>query len=71
MKRVWKIDVPMLDNGYSLAIRSDDETPEDAIETARKNDLFEEDIDSIYASAEDITDDDYEMQFWGSEAVEL
>ena len=71
MKRVWKIDVPMLDNGYSFAIKSDDETPEDAIETARKNDLFEEDIDSIYANAEDITDDDYEMKFWGSEAVEL
>ena len=40
MKRVWKIDVPIFDNGYSFAIKSDDETPADAIENARKNDLF-------------------------------
>lgn len=71
MKRVWKIDVPMLDNGYSFAIKSDDETQEDAIETARKNDLFEEEIDSTYASAEDITDDDYEMSHWSDDVIEI
>lgn len=71
MKRVWKIDVPMHDHGYSLAIKSNDETPADAIENARKNNLFEEDFDAIYASAEDITDDDYEMQYWENHAVEL
>lgn len=71
MKRVWKIDVPIFDNGYSFAIKSDDETPADAIENARKNDLFEEEIDSIYASAEDITDDDYEMSHWSEDVIEI
>lgn len=69
MKRVWKIDVPIFDNGYSFAIACDGETSEDAIEAARKNNLFEEDFDSIYASAEDITDDDYEMRYWSDKAT--
>jgi len=68
-KRYWRIDVPMCDHGYSFAIACDGETSEDAIEAARKNNLFEEDFDSIYASAEDITDDDYEMRYWSNHAT--
>ena len=70
MKRVWKIDVPGR-YGYSLAIRSNDEYPDDAIDTARDNDLLMEYADADYASAEDITNDAYEMAHWKGEITDI
>ena len=70
MKKVWRIDVPGR-YGYSFAIRSDDETPEDAVETASQHDLYQEESDADYASAEEITDDDYEMKHWGSQVKDI
>lgn len=69
-KRVWKIDVPG-HNGYSFAVRCNATTDSEAIELASQNDLFEDEGDQNYCSAEDITDDEYEMNFWGNQATDI
>lgn len=69
-KKVWKIDVVGI-NGYSFAVSTTESDPKEVIELAREADLFEEDFDAIYASAEEITGDEYEMKFWGNQVTEL
>lgn len=69
-KHVWRIDVPGC-NGYSFAIRCSATTESDAIELAGKNDLFQDEPDQNYCSAEEITDDEYEMNFWGNQATDI
>ena len=70
MKRFWKIDVPG-EQGYSLAVITEQDDPGCVIDDAMKAGLFDDCRDADYASAEDITDDAYEMKFWASTATEL
>ncbi len=70
MKKVWKIDVPGR-YGYSFAIRSNDETEASAIETASKHNLFTEYVDADYCSAEEITNDEYEMAHWKNDIIDI
>ena len=67
-KHYWRIDVPG-SQGYSFAIKSNDTTESDAIESASDAGLFDDPRDCNYASAEDITDDDYEMSHWSKDAT--
>lgn len=70
MKHYWRIDVPGCE-GYSFAVITEQTDPEYVIDDARMEGLFELDGDANYATAEDITDDDYEMGFWEAQAIEL
>jgi hypothetical protein len=66
MKRIVKIDVPGR-HGYSFAVAfnaeneiADHETA--ALDLALEANLFEEDEDYDYATAEDITDSEYDLE---------
>lgn len=62
MKKVFLINVPGK-HGYSFAVRCDTSYNEETvIEFAAENCLFEVDEDADYATAEDITESDYEIQ---------
>ncbi len=58
MKTIWKIDVHG-EYGYSFAIKGEIEDGGDAIHLAESHDLYEDPSDADYATAEDITDDEY------------
>lgn len=70
MKHYWRIDVPGI-YGYSFAIKGDISSEADALELAYDSDLFIDGADFDYASAEEITDDAYEMSYWEDEASEV
>ena len=62
MKKVFSINVPGK-HGYSFAVRCDTSYNEETvIDLAAENCLFEEDEDADYATAEDITESDYDIQ---------
>ena len=61
MKRIWKIDVPG-PNGYSFAIKGNIENESVAIAEAYSAELFYDGHDAEYATAEDITDSEYDIK---------
>lgn len=61
MKKIFSINVPGR-HGYSFAVKCDTSYDEDSvIDLAAENFLFEEDEDADYATAEDITDSEYDI----------
>ena len=70
MKKTWKIDVPSCP-GYSFAVRCDADTASDAIEMAAKADLFDDKYEANYASAEDISDDEYTLNAFKNCTTEI
>ena len=60
-KRVYKIDVHG-PNGYSFAVRQQFGYESEAIENALKQDLFQCEEDAEYATAEEITDSEYDLK---------
>lgn len=70
MERIWKINVPGA-NGYSFAIAGELEEEADAIEEASLCGLFDDEHDARYATVEEITDDEYEIEHWKNEIVRV
>lgn len=70
MKRYWRIDVPGV-YGYSFAVKGDIFSDGDALELAYDRDLFIDADDFNYATAEEITDNGYEMSHWEDDATEI
>ena len=61
MKKIFSINVPGR-HGYSFAVKCDTSYDEDSvINLAAENFLFEVDEDADYATAEDITDSEYDI----------
>jgi len=70
MEKIWKIDVQG-ENGYSFAIQGELEEEADAINEASLCGLFDDERDASYATAEDITDDEYELEYWKNDIVRV
>jgi len=63
MKKIFSINVPGR-NGYTFAVKCDTSYNEDTvIELARESALFDSDEDADYATAEDITESDYDIEY--------
>ena len=72
-KKFWKVD--LIDeenesNGSSFCVATDSDVSEDDIvDLCLENDLLDDyELQEFNIQVEDITDDDYEMDFWASEA---
>lgn len=62
MKKIFSINVQGR-HGYSFAVKCDTSYNEDTvIELARESALFDDDEDADYATAEDITESDYDIE---------
>lgn len=70
MEKIWKINVTG-ENGYSFAIQGELDEEADAILEALSCDLFDDERDARYATAEDITDDEYELEYWKNDIVRV
>ena len=70
MEKVWKINVPGA-HGYSFAIAGELEEEADAIMEALYCNLFNDEHDARYATVEDITDDEYELNAWKNDIVRV
>jgi hypothetical protein len=57
MKKYWLINVSVEKNGYSMVVLTDKETEKDVLLAAYDKDLFDQDEDIEYATAE-LADDD-------------
>ena len=70
MEKVWKINVPGA-HGYSFAIQGELEDEAEAILEACNCELFDDEHDARYATVEDITDDEYELEHWKNDIVQV
>jgi len=70
MEKVWKINVPGA-HGYSFAIQGEIEEEADAINEALLCGLFDDEHDARYATVEDITDDEEELEYWKNDIVQV
>lgn len=62
MKKIFSINVPGR-HGYFFAVKCDTSYNEDTvIELANESALFDNDEDADYATAEDITESDYDIE---------
>ena len=72
-KKFWKvnlIDEENESNGSSFCVATDSDVSEDdSVDLCLENDLLDDyEVQEFNIQVEDITDDDYEMDFWASEA---
>ena len=72
-KKFWKVD--LIDeenesNGSSFCVATDtDVNEDDIVDLCLENDLLDDyEVQEFNIQVEDITDDDYEMDFWASQA---
>lgn len=66
MKKIFSINVPGR-HGYSFAVKCDTSYNEDTvIDLAAESELFNDPEDADYATAEDITDSDYDIKAFAS-----
>ena len=70
MERIWKIDVQGV-YGYSFAVKCKLDDGYDVIELADENDLFNDELDAAYATAEEITDSPYDIEGLKSATYDL
>lgn len=71
MKKVFLINVSSC-NGYSFAVKCDTSYNEESvIELAAENRLFDEDEDVDYATAEDITESEHDINAFKDCTYEL
>lgn len=70
MEKVWKINVPGA-HGYSFAIQGELEDEAEAIFEACNCELFDDAHDARYATVEDITDDEEELEYWKNNIVQV
>lgn len=70
MERIWKIDVQGR-YGYSFAVKCKLDDGYDVIELAEENDLFDDELDADYATAEEITDSPYDIEGLKSATYDL
>ena len=61
MERIWKIDVQGR-YGYSFAVKCKLDDEYDVIDLAEENNLFDDELDAVYATAEEITDSPYDIE---------
>ena len=71
-KKFWKVD--LIDeenerNGSSFCVATDtDVSEDDIVDLCLENDLLDDyEVQEFNIQVEDITDDDYEMDFWASQ----
>ena len=70
MEKIWKINVPGA-HGYSFAIQGEIEEEAYAISSAISCGLFNDEHDARYATVEEITDDEYELEHWKNDIVQV
>lgn len=71
MKKIFLINVP-IKHGYSFAVKCNTSYNEESvIELAAENLLFEEEDDADYATAEDITENEHDIEGLKSVTYEL
>ena len=70
MKKVWKINVSG-ENGYSFAVAGELEDEAAAMYEAVECGLFNDERDARYATVEDITDDEDELNAFKDETVRV